>query len=467
MHSAQKSPEGSHDAPWLAGVPLLALCAALLSGFYVWLHHLEPAPPPPEDRIAAWIVIFALYALSAWWVWRLRHASGGRARFAMVIVGAIVLHAVVLSGEAPPNPDIGRHLWEGRVLLEGYNPYAGPPESPVYDPLRAELGAAGDDLWSGEWLQYRHIRTVYGPVATALWSIPHLLPLDRILSLRLIMTLCSLGTVALLVALLAALGRGRALVIVFAWSPVCLNGFADRGQIDAAMVLLVVLATLLLVRRRPTLAGVAMTAALLTKLWPLLLALPMLRVGGRRFGAGLVLAGLAGVLPFAAAGPEALEGLGAFAHRWHSNDSVFTLVLMAAEALHLPAAGRIARGAVGLLAAGYALWRSYRLSPDDLAGLPGALAGISAAVIILSPVTYPWYTAPLVAFLCFAPVGWLVALSLAPMLWYLRFIHGDPGTVWAVVEAWGEKDHQAWRLPVYGAIYAAGVVAWLRSRADR
>jgi hypothetical protein len=99
----------------------------------------------------------------------------------------------------------------------------------------------------------------------------------------------------------------------------------------------------------------------------------------------------------------------------------------------------------------------------DPTDLPRALAGISAAVVILSPVTYPWYTAPLVAFLCVAPSAWLLALSLAPMGWYLRFVDAEAG-VWATVARWGKKGSQLWRLPVYAAVYALALGQWLAAR---
>ncbi|MGM0493306.1 MAG: glycosyltransferase 87 family protein [Armatimonadota bacterium] len=454
-------------APRLSGLLPLAGSGAVLAALYVWLYHSGSTPPTVQDRVIAYPVIFAIYLFSVWWIWHLREQPGRRPRFAAVILASVALHAIVLSGVAPKNPDLDRHLWEGRVLVAGHNPYAAAPEAPIYDDLRAQLEAEGDDLWSGYWLKHKQIRSVYGPVSTALWAVPHLLPINRVCALRIIMTLCSLGTVALLVALLTTLGHPRALVIVYAWSPVCINGFADRGQIDAAMVLLVVLAALLVARGRFAWAGIAMAAAVLTKLWPLLLALPMLRMGGRRFAAGFGLAVLAGVLPFAGAGPEALEGLGAFADRWHANDSVFTLVLMAAEALHVPQAARVARSIVALLAVAYTVWRTWRLEPDDVGGLPGVLAGISAAVIILSPVTYPWYAAPMIAFLCFAPVAWMLALSLAPMLWYLRFLKGDPGTVWAALARWGDKPPQLWRLPAYAVVYLMAAVRWVQRGGPR
>jgi len=448
-------PEGALDRP--AHPPLWPLVAAAAGMVlcYAWAYLLgEAGAPPASRRLLAWAVIASLYALSIALVWRRREAwRGRRVPTLVVIVGAVAMRAVVLSGEVPDNFDLGRHLWEGRVLLEGRNPYAAPPCSPVYEDLRARLEAEGDDLCSGRWLAYADVRSVYGPLATGLFALPHLLPLERVLALRLLMTLSDLATVLVLVAAARALRLPGALALVYAWSPVCVNGFADRGQIDAALVLFVALALLLLLRQRPAWAGVAFAAALLVKVSPLLLALPLVRVGGRRFGLTAALVVVAGVAPFAGAGLAGLSGFAEFARRWHENDALFSVALMALGPLggviDVP---RIARALMAVLALAYAGWRTLRLRPGDHHDLTRALAEISAAVILLSPVTYPWYACTLLAFACFAPRAGLIALSLAPMLWYTRFLP---------VSAAGWRG---WRPPVYAAVLALLAIDALRGR---
>jgi hypothetical protein len=242
-------------------------------------------------------------------------------------------------------------------------------------------------------------------------------------------------------------------VVVYAWSPVCLNGFADRGQVDAAMLFLVVLAVWLVLKRRPALAGVAFAGALLTKVSPLLLLLPLLRWGKGRMGAAFAVTLMAGLLPFASAGLDGIQGLIAFANRWRQNDSVYSLVLWALRPLgSLADTERLARVLVAAAALAYALLRSRRVHKDDPSGLVESLASISAAVILLSPVTFPWYTAPLLAFLCFRPRISLLVLSVVPMFWYLRFLEAPSGSLWQILAAAEERWRQPWRLPVYGLV---------------
>jgi len=398
-------------------------------------------------------VIFALYLTAVWTVCRSQVSF--RTDWLILVLGAALLRVIILFGAVPENPDLGRHLWEGLVLLEGYNPYAAPPNDEVYDPLRERLEAQGDDLYSGMWTDYADVRSVYGPVATVLFTLPHCLPFDRRVTLRTMMTGFDFLTVLLLGGIARALGRPETWVVVYAWSPVCLNGFADRGQVDAATVVLTVLAVWLALRRRPVGAGIAFAAAVLTKISPLLLLFPLLRLGGWRLGLAFVAMGVAGLLPFAGAGLEGFQGLVAFAERWHQNDSVFSLgawVLSPWEgAIN---SGWLARILMAGMALTYTLWRSRAVRETDPLGFVESLISISAAVILLSPVAFPWYTTPLLAFLCFRPRASLLALSAVPMFWYLQFLPLPKGSPWSVWVAGRERGSQLWRWPAYGMVAA-------------
>jgi hypothetical protein len=429
-----------------------------LALLYAWLYGLPGGREAPsvERRFLTYPVIFALYFLALWLVYRRdrRAVAARRPDLILIIAGAALLRLVILAGAPPMNPDLGRHLWEGKVLLAGFNPYVAPPDAEVYDELREQFAADVEDPEIAFWWKYHDIRSTYGPVATVLFAVPHLLPLDPYLCLRIIMTCFDFGTVLLLVGLAGALRRAGTLTIVYAWSPLCLNGFADRGQMDAPMVFLVVLAAWLVVRRRPLLAGVAFGAALLTKVSPLLLLLPLVQVAGLRLGATFAITVAAGLAPFAGAGVEGLHGLAAFAERWRANDSVHSLVLLGLSPLDAVVdTGRIARGLMAAAVLAYALWRSVRLDRSDPSALVDALAHISAAAILLSPVVFPWYSAVMLAFLCFRPRASLLALAVVPMLWYLKFLDPLPGSRWGILAA-AERRHQIWRIPAYAVVAA-------------
>ena len=111
--------------PEVWGAALLALPLIALALIYAWVYGLVGPPESPnvQKRVTAFGPIFALYFATVWWLWRTRgHQRGRLARLALVLIGAVVLRAIPLAGHVPRNPDLGRHLWEGLVLLRGHNP---------------------------------------------------------------------------------------------------------------------------------------------------------------------------------------------------------------------------------------------------------------------------------------------------------------------------------------------------------
>ncbi len=190
--SRDEQSAGASSIWWL----LAAL--ALMVAAYIWVYppHGSGLMPTVQRRFTAYPLIFVVYFLAVWLVWRARQSRRNmRVSLAIVVLGAGLLRVVVLAGTVPENPDLGRHLWEGLVLLEGHNPYAAPPADERYYYLRERLEVQGDNLYSGFCLKHAAVRSVYGPVATGLFALAHLTRLDRVLALRVMMTCFDMATV--------------------------------------------------------------------------------------------------------------------------------------------------------------------------------------------------------------------------------------------------------------------------------
>jgi hypothetical protein len=190
------------------------------------------------------------------------------------------------------------------------------------------------------------------------------------------------------------------------------------------------------------------------KVSPLLFLLPLLRFCGWEFLVGFVPLMLGGAVPFLSAGRGAVTGFLTFSDWWVAGDSVFSLTAAGFAKLHLfTVPSRQARALMGLAALAYALVRSYRLRRDDGPGLLHALNAIAAAVLIFSPVTFPWYATTLIAFVCFGPSLALIVLTIVPMGWFLDFLDVPATSPWIWVVRANEHISQAWRIPAYGAFY--------------
>jgi hypothetical protein len=449
-------------AGWLLLIGLGS--AALYAATYVPLTA-HRGPPPVELRLVMYPLLFGLYFIAAFLVWRQREWAATRRVTVIVLAGAVLYRGLALTGPVARNNDNRRYLWEGRVLLEGMNPYAAPPAGPVYDGLRRELAEAGDSLYEDLAPSLNTVRSVYGPLATGLFVLPHWLPFDRIWTLRLMMALFDMGTVLVIARLLAGLGRAPGLALIYAWNPVCMSSFPDRAHIDAVMVFLIAVAVWLIDTDRWGWGGLVFGAALLVKVSPLYLALPMIRVGRTRFAAPLAIIGALGLIPFALAGEGSLSGFREFGSRWHNTDSIYGLLLLVLQPLKgLIDASAMARSLVFVAAPAYALWRTCQGDPARRQWLFEACAAIAAAGLLLSPAVHPWYTTHMLVFLCFAPSSGLLLLTCATMAWFLHFWRPGEGSVVAGLVSAVDRYYEPWRWVAYPPVYALLVWTWLRRR---
>ena len=443
---------------------LMADAPLFMPGFYMY---------PP---------MWALYFTAVYLVWRYRATPLPRRQVVALTVGAGALFRLALvTSPVPVNSDIVRYLWEGKVLLAGINTYIAPPVSPVYDGLRARLYAEGDNNWDWlfpkanviygadpttgikRWMSLADIRDTYGVAASALFAIPTVLGLDGQPATRLIMTAFDVGSCVLLLLLLVRLKRNPLWALVYCWSPLVIDSFADQGHVDAPMLFFIILTMLLLTTGRRPAAGLAFALALGMKVSPLLLFMPFVRLGGKRFV--LVFAVAMSILywPMFVAGPHGADGLAAMANYWRDNDSIYSLLwALLNGGLGIADPDRLARKILMVAWVGYALWRGLRRQADTPQGMIESVAYITTAGMLLTPAAYPWYGTTLVACLCFVPSPALLLLTMSLMQCFLLSVLAQlprlPAWIWDLCLRYPEPYRWIGYLPVYALL----VVEWIR-----
>lgn len=419
------------------GAGLLAVC------FYWNAIALDGAAVPDEatqnariDRfVGSWTVAYALYAAAVCLVWRRREDA--EVLLPAVIATAIVVRAVLVF--APPilETDPERYLWDGAVSAAGVNPYRWAPRE-VLEFGRAELvpetaqqarelvrlhGLSEDPRLRAHflWINHPAVPTCYPPTAQGLFAVAAAIAPGNVMVLKGLVALVDLGVLALVVALLAALGRPRSLALLYAWCPLVLREYASTGHYDPLAAFFLLASLFALARGRRAFAGGLAGAAVLAKLYPVV----AVAVLGRRYGArGLAVFALTVLLlvaPFASAGSRGLEGLMVFSISWMRNASVYALVQGALTRLDanpvvvpLPRAltAHAGHDAVGValdsfvaakvllalvLLAGLT-WIARWPDGEGEAMLFKAYAAVALAFLV-SPVQNPWY------------VGWVLPLA--------------------------------------------------------
>jgi hypothetical protein len=348
--------------------------------------------------LTAYLLLFLAGALLSIFAARSLSASG--LGFLLLCAGAfrltLLFHAPDLSD------DVYRYVWDGKVAATGRSPYAFAPDDPQVAGLFPELRAR---------VAHRELRTVYPPLAQAVFRVTASAPSSGVVAMKTVVGAADLAIVALLFAGGGAGARfGAAL---YAFHPLGVTESAGQGHLDSLGVALLLAALIYLGRRRPVAAGVAFAASVLGKYVSLAAVLPFARRGGWRFAAAALVA-CATVWGLATRdGGHPIGALGDYATRWEFNSLLYPVVSGAIESWHLPEKAKAA----------YIRWKEgreqrpwmQRVFPWFYSAffarvtlalvLTIVLAGIAARVpdpetavfaslgafLLVSPTLHPWY----------------------------------------------------------------------------
>jgi len=345
----------------------------------------------------------------------------------IAISTALVFGAALLF--APPllSDDLYRYLWEGRLWLEGVNPYKVAPDDPTLAHLR-------DDVWAR--INNKPLGSIYPPLSQLLFIVAGWLG-GEVWTLKLLALLAHLTCVASL----AFVSTARKASLALAINPLLLSEAALNGHFDILCGLTLLIAAWALTRHRFVHAAIATTAAVGLKVVGLI-ALPLLARRPRVLVAtGLASALLLLPLVWTRTLVDPVSGPGQFATRWRGNESLFAaLDWLSTEMLDPGTASLVARSVAVtslLVLCGVVVWR--RTPPLQ------ASRALIWALLLLSPQVHPWYLAWLL------PIE-LVAGGTAGLVWSAAVL-----CAYAPLDAWVAQG--AWHMPLWLQISEYWVVA--------
>lgn len=264
----------SAQHPWWRSL-LLSILLLLSSAIYAVLIG---AAPKADNLITpflqVWIVSFVPYFVACALVLATKPTVGHWRwlELSIILIGALVLRAMLLPLPPGLSHDSWRYLWDARVILHGYSPYVYAPGDNVLLPLR-------DALIFGN-SRFRNVPTIYPPGAEAIYVLSYLLAPSNLFVLKGIFIGFDMLTCSALALLLAHRGLDPRRIILYAWCPLPIVEFAIQGHVDVIVITFTVLAVLAATSNRKgarLLTGILIGLATLTKLYPILLLVVLLR----------------------------------------------------------------------------------------------------------------------------------------------------------------------------------------------
>lgn len=362
------------DSRFLRWLMLSGTAAALLVCAAALGLDFAPLTPWTWTAIVASMLGGALVIATAL-VWR-------RTTLSPALLAGVLLLGVAFRLAAIPalhflSDDAFRYQWDGKVLWHGINPYRYAPADPALDSLRTgslDQALARPDL-----------RTVYPPLAEALFALGYALTPGRLLGLQGLMLLSEVAAWLLLLRELRRRGLPSVSILLMAWSPLLIFQGYLPGHVDMLMLPFIVLFITSLERDSALAAALVLALASLIKPHAVIFAPAAIKQLGLRRGARFGLVFLAifvgGYLPFLSPdlGLSAFSSVGLMARHWAFNGSLAALLRLA---LSRDLSREIAAALLLLL-----IWISAWRGRDSTARMLMA----AAAFVVCTPNLFPWY----------------------------------------------------------------------------
>ena len=337
------------------------------------------------------------------------------AAFRWLIGLAVVARLALLPMLPHLSDDIYRFVWDGRLLYQGYDPFAYLPSEIINGAGSVEARGIDKTLYNR--LNSPNYYTIYPPVnqgvfALAAWVSPTSVRGSAIM-IRTVIILAELMTLWLMVHLLKQKHSLSQQSVLYALNPLVIIELTGNLHFEALMIAFL-LGSVYWLRRNLGLSAVLFGLAVCTKLVPLIL-LPLYwrRLGWKK---ALLFYGLVAfttvALFFPLITPELVAGMqksiGLYFQKFEFNASVYYLIR---EIGFYRKGYNIIAQAGRWLAIGTFLGIVLYAALERNRRLPAAYGGVWLIFLLLSTTVHPWYVTPLLAFAVFTPYRYAVAWS--------------------------------------------------------
>ncbi len=413
----------------------------------------------------------------------------------VIIIFALMFRVTLLP--VAPSDDIYRYLWEGKLQLNGINPYAYSPESSNLEHLR-------DGFFTG--INHKHLTTIYPPLTLMVFAITDYIS-HSLISMKSVFLVFDVLTIFLLLRFLNVMKKSQLNVLVYAWSPLILISFAARGHCDSLHIFFIILAMYLCAIRKNLRSAASIALAAMSK-FVFIIIVPFL-IPAKKFKYVLVLFSVISILylPYISAGKGLFSTLFHFGTQYHFNDSAHFLIFCLC--IGSPLASKIVTALVFGMVLLFLYKRHLNLfitndnvnpppcptngrrasllstrsrqnavaSPDDLVGreegdgkrgniemnnfvLNYAFIAIGT-FLILVPTMHPWYLTWIIPFLCFNKNrAWLVLTGTVICYYFMN--HELFSKMILYNNEWVWKEVHWLKLPEYLPFYGLLIYGWLK-----
>ena len=344
---------------------------------------------------------------------------------------AVVLRFSLILAIPNLSDDIYRFLWDGRLVLQGYDPFNALPSSYVSENATVIEGIT-PELY--EKLNSKNYFTIYPPFAQLVfllsaWASPTSI-LGSVITMKAIIILAETGSILLIRKLLRVYKLPNKRALLYALNPLVIIEFAGNVHFEAFMICFCLLAFYWSKKGNPITSGIAYALAICAKLLPLMV-LPLL-LRRLKLKRALIMYGIIGLVTLALFLPllstSLFEGMSAsiklYFQKFEFNASIYYLIREIGFAIKgyniIQTSGVFMGIAAMVMILGYTLWEALRAPVK----LPQAAMWVFFIYLLMATTVHPWYITTLLAFSVFTKYHFGIYWTFLVFLSYAGYTQG-------------------------------------------
>ena len=402
------------DNKYLYSRKLLILCGLLFIGYAVFLNLISPnftyAANPSLDATIKYVLvrifIGVVYVIAV--IIFLKKNYFDKKEIWFVIIVGMIARIILVPTEPILEDDFNRYLWDGAVTANGYNPYQYSPKEFIDSTSSKEVGperlySLADE--SGEIIRlvnHPHIRTIYPPVAQAIFAVAYFIKPWSVPVWKLIIFLLDLLVLILTIILIKKLKLDLKQIIVYWWNPILLHEFYSAGHMDIIMYPLIIGSIIFYVNKKFIASSNLFALSFGVKVWPIVFipfVLKRLLHNRKKLFIAIISSGIIILImafPIILTKLDDSLGFVTYSKNWTNNEAFFQLVNISVKSIikffniHYYCSLCVSRWVIII---GYFSFIVYLLSKkiDTNQQFINLLFLAVSVLYLISPTQFPWY----------------------------------------------------------------------------
>jgi hypothetical protein len=363
----------------------------ILPGILTWIAYLvfcllEEGNKSISFYMIIYSISFVLFLIAYFFIKRNKDKENIFFRIKLpwlIIIFGLLYRITLLPSATSTSEDIYRYVWDGKVLLNGFNPLVVPPNAPQLEHLR-------DDVYDK--IVYKHIPAIYPPLSQLVFTVVYFFSGNSLFGFKILYFVCEAVILIFLLKLLLIKKYNPDFIILYAWMPLPVMEYFVNAHLDPFGIMLMIVSLYFLEKGNYLKSSVFLALSALARLYPaFLIPLIFRKIGFKKsiyFIAVFSIVMIIFYLPFLSGDLTLFTALSSYLARWEFNGSVYNLFKS------IYSDGEPARIICGICFLVSISIISFRYK-DFLK----ASFGIFLSLIIFSSTLYPWY------------LGWIAALN--------------------------------------------------------